>query len=59
MLVAIFKMAAKSIWDQKVNMETTSSIYYLEDLKTCCQDYTQKYNYIQYVDIYRRTKGPF
>ena len=57
MLAAIFKMAAKSIWDQKEKMETTflSSIYYLEDFKTCFQDYTKKHNNIQYVDIYRRT----
>ena len=37
-------MAAKSLWDQKVKMATTvfkfyNFIYYLDDFKTCCQDY--------------------
>ena len=32
-----------------------SSIYYLDDFKSCCQDYTQKYGKIELFDIYRRT----
>ena len=31
-----------------------SSIYYLDDFKTCCQDYTQKHDKIELFDIYRR-----
>ena len=55
MLAAIFKMAAKSIWDQKVKKETTVFkfyiLYYLDDFKTCCQDYTQKYAYFALADV--------
>ena len=38
-------MAAKSLWDQieKWQQGFSTSIYYLDDFKTCCQDYTQKY----------------
>jgi len=38
-------MATKSLWDQieKWQQGFLSSIYYLYDFKTCCQDYTQKY----------------
>ena len=45
MLAAIYKMAAKSLWDQNIKMATTvlGSIYYLDDSKTCCQYNTLKY----------------
>ena len=33
-----------------------SSIYCLNYFKTCCQDYTQKYDKIELMDIYRRNK---
>ena len=39
-------MAAKSLWDKienKWEQGFLSSIYYLGDFKTCCQDYTKKY----------------
>ena len=53
MLAAILKIAAKSIWDQKEKMEKRflSSIYYLEDFKTCCEVYTQKYAYFTLADV--------
>jgi len=47
-------MAAKSIWDKKVKMETTVFkfyIYYLEDFKTCCQDYIRTYAYFTLADV--------
>ena len=44
-------MAAISLkWQQPF----LGSIYYLDDFKTCCQDYTQKYDKIELLDIYRR-----
>ena len=30
--------------------------YYLDDIKTICQNYTQKYDNIEFVDICRRTR---
>ncbi len=50
-------MAAKSLWDQIEQRQQgiLSSIYYLDDHKTCCQDYTQKHDKIELFDIYRRT----
>ena len=54
-------MAAKLLWDQTEkngNMVFVSSKYCLDDLETSCQDYTQKYEKIAFVDICRRTIRP-
>ena len=50
-------MGAKSLWDQIEKMATRvlCSDYYLDDNKTICQDYTKKYDKIDFFDIYRGT----
>ena len=49
-MAAIFKMAAKSLWDQieKWQQGFLSSKYYLDDIKSICQDYIQKYDNIDF-----------
>ena len=44
-------MAAKSVWDQinKMQHGFLSVIYYLDDFKTCCQDYTQTHDKIEFL----------
>ena len=37
------------------NISFLSSKYYLDYFKTICQDYTHKYDKIEFVDTYRRT----
>ena len=46
-------MAAKSLWDkiEKWQQGFLSSKYYLEYIKTICQDYTQKYASFTFDDI--------
>ena len=50
-LEATIKMSTISVWDQteKIPTRVLSSKYYLDDLKTSCQDYTQKYDKTEFV----------
>jgi len=54
--------ALRSTSDQKIKNGNTGflcSKYDLDQFKNICQDYTQKYNKIQFVEIHRRTIGLF